>query len=81
MKKLKYLKLFEEHISYEEFGLSDEENIARAHKALKDANIEYENSAENHGFTFFIFSDKSTLEKGIEAVEKVIDKTKEDEWY
>jgi hypothetical protein len=78
---MKHLKLFEEFEAYNEFGLQDKENIRKAKSALRAANLEYDHAASTPGgLTFFVFKDKATLDKAASAVEKVIDKSKEDEW-
>lgn len=84
---MKHIKLFEQFISesdsdfeaYNEFGLEDADNIEKAEKALSSANIKFDLTSGG-GITYFIFKNAETLQKAVEAVEKVIDKKKEQEW-
>jgi hypothetical protein len=77
---MKHIKLFEEFEAYNEFGLSDPHNVELAKKELKKKGIKFEYS-EGGGFTFFVFNSSTDLDKGVDAIEKVIDKSLEDEWH
>jgi hypothetical protein len=76
---MKYLKLFEEFDAYNEFGLTDPTNIKIAVAELKRKGIKFD-ASQSPEMTFFIFSSSADLDRATAAVEKVIDKTKEDEW-
>jgi len=84
---MKHVKLFEQYLrendsefeAYNEFGLEDPDNITKAQKALSLAKIEFDLTSGG-GITYFIFNNAETLQKAVEAVEKVIDKKKEQEW-
>ena len=76
---MKYLKLFEEFEAYNEFNLSDPTNVKIAMAELKRNKISFD-STQGGGFTFFVFKNSKDLDNAIKAVEKVIDKSKEDEW-
>ena len=80
-----HVKLFEQFVSERadgnlEFGLMDSTNAKKAEEAIKKAGLEADKSSGG-GITYFNFSTKKELNAAIKAVEKVIDKSKEDgEW-
>jgi hypothetical protein len=76
---MKYVKLFEEFDAYNEFGLSDPTNIKIAMAELKRKGIKFD-ASQSPEMTFFVFKSSTDLSRATIAVEKVIDKTKENEW-
>lgn len=76
---MKYVKLFEDFDAYNEFALTDPTNVKIAAAELKRKGIKFE-ATQSTEMTFFIFDSSADLDRATTAVEKVIDKSKEDEW-
>lgn len=84
---MKHIRIFEDFANpsdekfeaYNEFGLEDAENVKLAQDALSNANIACDISSGG-GITFFVFQNSEDLEAATSLVDKVIDKTKEEEW-